>query len=71
VPFVEVRLQIKQKDRRNRASKVIREKKIKRLVVIVVIAAIAIGIGIVVATSKVPLQASAAKTIDGNTMQPI
>ena len=71
MPFVEVRLQIKQKDRRNRASKVIREKKIKRLVVIGVIAAIAIGIGIVVATSKVLLQDSAAKTIDGNTMQPI
>jgi hypothetical protein len=46
-PFVEVPLKIKQKDRRNRASKVIREKKIKRLVVIGVIAAIAIGIGIV------------------------
>jgi hypothetical protein len=43
----------------------VREKKIKRLVVIGVIAAIAIGIGIVVATSKVPLQASAVPTIDG------
>ena len=64
-PFVEVPLKIKQKDRRNRASKVIREKKIKRLVIIGVIAVIAIGIGIVVATSKIPLQASAAPTIDG------
>ena len=65
MPFVEVRLKIKQKDRRNRANKVVREKKIKKLVVIGVIAAIAIGIGIVVATSKMPLQASAAPTIDG------
>jgi hypothetical protein len=65
VPFVEVRLKIKQKDRRNRANKVIRDKKIKRLVVIGVIAAIAIGIGIVIATSKIPLQANAAPTIDG------
>jgi hypothetical protein len=65
VAFVEVRLKIKQKDRRNRASKVIRDKKIKRLIVIGVIAIIAIGIGIVVATSKIPLQANAAPTIDG------
>ena len=63
--FVEVRLKIKQKDRRNRANKVIRDKKIKRLVVIGVIAIIAIGIGIVVTTSKIPLQANAAPTIDG------
>ena len=63
--FVEVRLKIKQKDRRNRANKVIRDKKIKRLVVIGVIVIIAIGIGIVVTTSKIPLQANAAPTIDG------
>jgi hypothetical protein len=65
VAFVEVRLKIKQKDRRYRATMVIRDKKIKRLIVIGVIAIIAIGIGIVVATSKIPLQANAAPTIDG------
>jgi hypothetical protein len=57
------------KNKTKRPSKpckqVIRDKKIKRLVIIGVIAAIAIGVGIVVATSKIPLKANAAPTIDG------
>jgi hypothetical protein len=52
-PFLEVRQAIKQKDRQNRASKAIRDKKIKRLVMIGVIVAAAIGIGLAIASSKV------------------
>ncbi|MGA7043780.1 MAG: hypothetical protein WB443_11740 [Nitrososphaeraceae archaeon] len=51
-PFLEVRQAIKQKDRQNRASKAIRDKKIKRLVIIGVIVAAAIGIGLAIASSK-------------------
>ena len=51
-PFLEVRQAIKQKDRQNRASKAIRDKKIKRLVMIGVIVAAAIGIGLAIASSK-------------------
>jgi len=51
-PLLEVRQAIKQKDRQNRASKAIRDKKIKRLVMIGVIVAAAIGIGLAIASSK-------------------
>lgn len=51
-PFLEVRQAIKQKDRQNRASKAIRDKKIKRLVMIGVIVSAAIGIGLAIASSK-------------------
>jgi hypothetical protein len=51
-PLLEVRQAIKQKDRQNRASKAIRDKKIKRLVMIGVIVAAAIGIALAVASSK-------------------
>jgi len=51
-PFLEVRQAIKQKDRQNRASKAIRDKKIKRLVMIGVIVAAAVGIGLAIASSK-------------------
>lgn len=64
--LLEVRLDIKQKDRQNRASKAIRDKKIKRLIVIGVIAVAAIGIGLALASSKALSGSSAAAlTIDG------
>ena len=50
--FLKVLQAIKQKDRQNRASKAIRDKKIKRLVMIGVIVAAAIGIGLAIASSK-------------------
>ena len=64
--LLEVRLDIKQKDRQNRASKAIRDKKIKRLIMIGVIAVAAIGIGLALASSKALSGSSAAAlTIDG------
>lgn len=57
---------MKQKDRQNRASKVAREKKIKRFIVIGLIIVAAIGIGVAVASSKFLSSSSAtAQTIDG------
>src|ERR687886_84337 len=57
---------MKQKDRQNRASKVVRDKKIKRLIVIGLIIVVAIGIGVAVASSKFLSSSSAAAlTIDG------
>jgi hypothetical protein len=57
---------MKQKDRQNRASKVVREKKIKRFIVIGLIIVVAIGIGVSVASSKFLSSSSAeAQTIDG------
>ena len=57
---------MKSKDRRNRASKVVREKKIKKFIVIGLIAAIAIGIGLAVASSKFLSSSNAsAQTVDG------
>src|ERR671932_195529 len=57
---------MKQKDRQNRASKVAREKKIKRFIVIGLIAAAAIGIGLAAASSKFLSSSNAsAQTIDG------
>jgi hypothetical protein len=65
-PFLEVRQAIKQKDRQNRASKAIRDKKIKRLVMIGVIVAAAVGIGLAVASSKALSGAGvSASAIDG------
>jgi hypothetical protein len=57
---------MKQKDRQNRASKVVREKKIKRFIVIGLIIVVAICIGVAVASSKFLSSSSAeAQTIDG------
>ena len=57
---------MKQKDRQNRGSKVLREKKIKRFIVIGLIIVVAIGIGVAVASSKFLSSSSvAALTIDG------
>jgi hypothetical protein len=57
---------MKQKDRQNRGSKVAREKKIKKIIVIGVIIVVAIGIGVAVASSKFLSSSSAsALTIDG------
>jgi hypothetical protein len=57
---------MKSKDRRNRASKVVREKKIKKFVVIGLIAVAVIGIGLAVASSKFLWSSNAsAQTIDG------
>ena len=57
---------MKQKDRPNRGSKVIRDKKIKRFIVIGLIIVVAIGIGVAVASSKFLSSSSAAAlTIDG------
>jgi hypothetical protein len=65
-PFLEVRQAIKQKDRQTRASKAIRDKKIKRLVMIGVIVAAAIGIGLAIASSKALSGAGvSASAIDG------
>jgi hypothetical protein len=65
-PFLEVRQAIKQKDRQNRASKAIRDKKIKRLVMIGVIVAAAVGIGLAIASSKALTGAGvSASAIDG------
>ena len=57
---------MKQKDRQNRGSKVAREKKIRRFIVIGVIIVVAIGIGVAVASSKfLSSSSAAAQTIDG------
>ena len=57
---------MKPKDRRNRGSKVVREKKIKKFIVIGLIAVVAIAIGIAVASSKFLSSSTAsAQTIDG------
>jgi hypothetical protein len=57
---------MKSKDRRNRASKVVREKKIKKFIVIGLIAVAAIGIALAVASSKLLSSSNAsAQTIDG------
>ncbi len=57
---------MKQKDRQNRASKVLREKKIKRFIVIGLVIVVVIGIGVAVASSKFLSSSSAeAQTIDG------
>jgi hypothetical protein len=57
---------MKPKDRRNRGSKVVREKKIKRFIVIGLIAVAAIGIGLALASSKFLSSSNAsAQTIDG------
>ena len=57
---------MKSKDRRNRASKVVREKKIKKFIVIGLIAATVIGIGLAVTSSKFLSSSNAsAQTIDG------
>jgi hypothetical protein len=57
---------MKQKDRQNRRSKIVREKRIKRFIVIGLIVAVATGIGVAVASSKFLSGSSAAAlTIDG------
>ena len=57
---------MKQKDRQNRGSKVAKEKKIKKIIVIGVIIVVAIGIGVAVASSKFLSSSNAsALTIDG------
>src|ERR671932_1490790 len=57
---------MKQKDRQNRASKVARQKKIKRFIVIGLIIVVAIGIGVAVASSKFLSSSKAsAQTVDG------
>jgi hypothetical protein len=57
---------MKQKDRQNRGSKVVREKKIKRFIVIGLIIAVVIGIGFAVASSKLLSGSNAtALAIDG------
>jgi len=57
---------MKQKDRQNRGSKVAKEKKIKKIIVIGVIIVVAIGIGVGVASSKFLFSSNAsALTIDG------
>jgi hypothetical protein len=57
---------MKQKDRQNRASKVARQKKIKRFIVIGLIIAVSIGIGLAVASSKLLSGSNAAAlSIDG------
>ena len=57
---------MKQKDRQNRASKVAREKKIRRFIVIGLIIVVAIGIGVALASSKfLSSSSAAAQTIDG------
>jgi hypothetical protein len=57
---------MKSKDRRNRGSKVVREKKIKRFIVFGLIAVVAVGIGLAVASSKFLAGSNAsAQTIDG------
>jgi hypothetical protein len=57
---------MKQKDRQNRGSKVVRQKKIKRFIVIGLIIAVVIGIGLAVASSKfLSGSDAAALTVDG------
>jgi hypothetical protein len=57
---------MKQKDRQNRGSKVLRQKKIKRFIVIGLIIAVVIGIGLAVASSKyLSGSDAAALTVDG------
>ena len=57
---------MKQKDRQNRASKVAREKKIRKFIVIGLIIVVAIGIGVALASSKfLSSSSAAAQTIDG------
>src|SRR5919199_1771201 len=57
---------MKQKDRQNRASKVVRDKKIKRFIVIGIIIAVAISVSVAVASSKFLSSSNAsALTIDG------
>src|ERR687884_1193185 len=57
---------MKQKDRQNRGSKVVRERKIKRFIVIGLIIVVAVGIGVAVASSKfLSSFSAAAQTIDG------
>jgi hypothetical protein len=57
---------MKQKDRQNRGSKVLRQKKIKKFIVIGLIIAVVIGIGLAVASSKfLSGSDAAALTVDG------
>ena len=57
---------MKQKDRQSRGSKVVRQKKIKRFIVIGLIIAVSIGIGLAVASSKLLSGSNAAAlSIDG------
>jgi hypothetical protein len=55
---------MKAKDRRNRANKITRDRKIKRLIVIGMIVALAIGIGIAVSSSKIILSGASSSSID-------
>jgi hypothetical protein len=55
---------MKEKDRRNRANKITRDRKIKRLIVIGMIVALAIGIGIAVSSSKIILSGASSSSID-------
>ena len=53
---------MKEKNRRNRANKITRDRKIKRLIVIGIIAALAIGIGIAISSSKIILSGASASS---------
>src|ERR671930_2048242 len=56
---------MKQKDRQNRGNKVLKEKKIRRFIVIGLIIAVSVGIGLAVASSKVLSGSKAALSLDG------
>jgi hypothetical protein len=56
---------MKQKDRQNRGNKVLKEKKIRRFIVIGLITAVSVGIGLAVASSKVLSGSKAALSLDG------
>src|SRR5919197_949075 len=56
---------MKQKDRQNRGNKVLKEKKIRRFIVIGLIIAVSVGIGLAVASSKVLSGSKAALSVDG------
>jgi hypothetical protein len=53
---------MKEKNRRNRANEIARDRKIKRLVAIGVIVALVIGIGVVVSSSKIILSGASASS---------
>ena len=53
---------MKEKNRRNRANEITRDRKIKRLIVICVIVALAIGVGVAVSSSKVILSGASASS---------
>src|ERR687887_75579 len=65
VSFLQVRKTMKQKDRQNRGSKVVRDKKIRRFIMIGLIIAVSVGIGLAVASSKVLSGSNAPLSVDG------